>query len=83
MLRIWATLTPEDALDLLDAGFADSSIRSYAVQCLTNISDDKLISYLLQLVQVRRSCLVLLLRRERPRLYLVPSSLATDSLLSS
>eukprot|EP00052_Salpingoeca_macrocollata_P004776 m.43448 g.43448 ORF g.43448 m.43448 type:complete len:1025 (+) comp14443_c0_seq1:121-3195(+) len=52
MLRLWAALRPEQALDLLDAGYADESIRSHAVQFLETMSDDKLISYLLQLVQV-------------------------------
>ena len=67
MLREWAALSPDDALDLLDAGFAHSvgfvgcyrlasdcpqAIRSYAVGCLSILSDDRLISYLLQLTQV-------------------------------
>jgi phosphatidylinositol-4,5-bisphosphate 3-kinase len=52
MLRLWAALTPEDALELLDVGFSDEMIRRHAVAALETLADDKLISYLLQLVQV-------------------------------
>eukprot|EP00043_Microstomoeca_roanoka_P011821 m.111667 g.111667 ORF g.111667 m.111667 type:complete len:1032 (-) comp15307_c1_seq1:217-3312(-) len=52
MLKLWAALSPEDALELLDAFFADQTIRAHAVQYLEPISDDQLLSYLLQLVQV-------------------------------
>jgi hypothetical protein len=37
---------------LLDAKFADANVRKYAVDCLQSLSDDLLISFLLQLVQV-------------------------------
>lgn len=52
MLRLWAPLTPEHALDLLDAGFMDAHIRAHAVKALEDLNDNKLISYLLQLTQV-------------------------------
>eukprot|EP00053_Salpingoeca_punica_P012500 m.111953 g.111953 ORF g.111953 m.111953 type:complete len:1024 (-) comp15963_c0_seq1:1685-4756(-) len=52
MLRLWAALSPEDALELLDAGYPDEMIRRHAVAALETLTDDKLISYLLQLVQV-------------------------------
>lgn len=52
MLRNWAPLTPEDALEILDSGFADQTIRAHAVNFLEHMGDDKLASYLLQLVQV-------------------------------
>eukprot|EP01147_Barroeca_monosierra_P009776 gene9776-1976_t len=54
MLKLWAPLQPEDALELLDAAFADQTIRLHAVQYLEPISDDQLLSYLLQLVQVMK-----------------------------
>ena len=37
---------------LLDAQFADSRVREYAVRCLEKLSDVELSDYLLQLVQV-------------------------------
>jgi hypothetical protein len=52
MLRLWAPLTPEDALDLLDVTFMDEQIRTHAVNALRGLSDNKLIAYLLQLTQV-------------------------------
>eukprot|EP00051_Salpingoeca_urceolata_P008583 m.107159 g.107159 ORF g.107159 m.107159 type:complete len:1015 (-) comp15835_c0_seq1:121-3165(-) len=52
MLRLWTRLEPEEAIELLDAGFADASIRSYAVRCLESMGDDRLLAYLTQLVQV-------------------------------
>lgn len=52
MLRLWAALKPEEALDLLDAAYGDQSIRAYAVQCLDQMTDEKLQTFLLQLVQV-------------------------------
>lgn len=52
MLEMWKDITPELAVELLDAGFADQSIRAHAVTALQTMSDEKLISYLLQLVQV-------------------------------
>lgn len=45
-------LPPEQALQLLDFKFADSIVRSYAVQCLDQCSDTELGLYSLQLIQV-------------------------------
>jgi phosphatidylinositol-4,5-bisphosphate 3-kinase len=44
---------PIDALELLDAKFADAAVRQYAVECLDELSNEQLGDYLLQLVQVR------------------------------
>lgn len=55
MLRLWKPLDKEDALGLLDCGFADSATRSHAVALLKRVlADDTetLLMYLLQLVQV-------------------------------
>ena len=52
MLRAWAPLKPLAALELLDAKFADESIRSHAVRCLEAISDGELADLVLQLTQV-------------------------------
>eukprot|EP01133_Synstelium_polycarpum_P007425 gene7425-8686_t len=51
LLSIWAPLTPEDALELLDVKFADELVREYAVNCLRSLTDTELTLYLLQLVQ--------------------------------
>lgn len=52
MLKAWSTLKAEDALELLDAAFSHRDIRSHAVESLESMDNDKLLSYLLQLVQV-------------------------------
>jgi phosphatidylinositol-4,5-bisphosphate 3-kinase catalytic subunit alpha/beta/delta len=44
-------LSPEDALELLDAPFGDSAVRMYAVERISNLSDDLIKMYMLQLVQ--------------------------------
>ncbi|XP_030764148.1 phosphatidylinositol 4,5-bisphosphate 3-kinase catalytic subunit delta isoform-like isoform X2 [Sitophilus oryzae] len=41
----------EKALELLDYAYADQVVRSFAVQCLQDMSDEDLLLYLLQLVQ--------------------------------
>ncbi|XP_014289821.1 phosphatidylinositol 4,5-bisphosphate 3-kinase catalytic subunit delta isoform [Halyomorpha halys] len=51
LLNKWPLLPPERALELLDYAYADQSVRSYAVKCLSKVSDDDLSLYLLQLVQ--------------------------------
>ena len=52
LLADWGTLEPKDALELLDARYADERVRMYAVQCLDAMSDEELELYMLQLVQV-------------------------------
>jgi phosphatidylinositol-4,5-bisphosphate 3-kinase len=43
---------PSDALELLDAKFADERVRQFAVECLEQMTDSELSDYLLQLIQV-------------------------------
>ena len=52
LLNDWARLTPRDALELLDAPYADERVRDYAVKCLSAMTDEELELYMLQLVQV-------------------------------
>lgn len=51
LLCQWPMLRAEQALELLDYAYADSTVRSFAVRCLEEISDEDLSLYLLQLVQ--------------------------------
>ena len=51
-LLSWSPLKPVDALELLDAKFADMHIRKYAVSRLEEMRDSELAGYVLQLVQV-------------------------------
>ncbi|KAK4875877.1 hypothetical protein RN001_012299 [Aquatica leii] len=51
LLQEWPLLSVEKALELLDYAYADHEVRSFAVKCLVNISDEDLLLYLLQLVQ--------------------------------
>ncbi|XP_077998659.1 phosphatidylinositol 4,5-bisphosphate 3-kinase catalytic subunit beta isoform-like [Glandiceps talaboti] len=51
LLQIWTKLEPEQALELLDYQYADDSVRSFAVECLKDFSDEQLVQYPLQLVQ--------------------------------
>lgn len=52
LLDEWETLTPKQALELLDAHYPDERVRSYAVDCLRPLPDDELAEFVLQLVQV-------------------------------
>uniref|UniRef100_A0A1A7YDR8 phosphatidylinositol-4,5-bisphosphate 3-kinase n=1 Tax=Iconisemion striatum TaxID=60296 RepID=A0A1A7YDR8_9TELE len=54
LLQIWPKLSPRDALELLDFNYPDQYVREYAVRCLRDMSDEELLQYLLQLVQVLR-----------------------------
>ncbi len=51
MLKIWAPMKPEDAVTLLDAKFPDQEVRLYAIERISEFSDDDLFLYLLELVQ--------------------------------
>ncbi|XP_035787665.1 phosphatidylinositol 4,5-bisphosphate 3-kinase catalytic subunit delta isoform-like [Anopheles albimanus] len=51
LLQEWPKLPVERALELLDYAYADNNVRRYAVHCLSDIEDDELLLYLLQLVQ--------------------------------
>ena len=52
LLSIWNPVYPDDALQLLDAQFANRKVREFAVHCLDKLSDEHLKDYLLQLIQV-------------------------------
>ncbi|GIY91475.1 phosphatidylinositol 4,5-bisphosphate 3-kinase catalytic subunit beta isoform [Caerostris extrusa] len=51
LLQRWPPMTPYKTLELLDYTHPDPLVRSFAVRCLRNISNDELSLYLLQLVQ--------------------------------
>lgn len=50
-MQQWPKLPVEKALELLDYAYADQNVRSFAVRCLMDVSDEDLSLYLLQLVQ--------------------------------
>ncbi|XP_010001245.1 PREDICTED: LOW QUALITY PROTEIN: phosphatidylinositol 4-phosphate 3-kinase C2 domain-containing subunit gamma [Chaetura pelagica] len=52
MLRTWIFSNPLEALGLLTFSFPDQDIRRAAVQQIENLSNDELLTYLPQLVQV-------------------------------
>lgn len=47
----WPKLGVERALELLDYAYADLTVRTFAVKCLKDVSDEDLSLFLLQLVQ--------------------------------
>lgn len=51
LLQKWPPISVERALELLDYGYADQTVRRYAVNCLKRVQDEELLLYLLQLVQ--------------------------------
>jgi hypothetical protein len=51
LLQDWPAMGPVDALQLLDAQFANRKVREYAVRCLDRLDDQELKDFLLQLVQ--------------------------------
>ncbi|NWH37020.1 P3C2G kinase, partial [Chloropsis hardwickii] len=52
LLRAWSFSSPLEALGLLTFSFPDQDIRRAAVQQIENVSNDELLEYLPQLVQV-------------------------------
>uniref|UniRef100_A0AAQ5XH59 phosphatidylinositol-4,5-bisphosphate 3-kinase n=1 Tax=Amphiprion ocellaris TaxID=80972 RepID=A0AAQ5XH59_AMPOC len=52
LLRHWPDLPAISALELLDYSFPDPAVRSFTIRCLKKLSDDELLQYLIQLVQV-------------------------------
>lgn len=52
LLIEWAPITPVEALELLDARFADQEVRKYAVSHLEELTNAEVEDYLLQLCQV-------------------------------
>eukprot|EP00163_Fabomonas_tropica_P021263 TRINITY_DN3727_c0_g1_i2.p1 TRINITY_DN3727_c0_g1~~TRINITY_DN3727_c0_g1_i2.p1 ORF type:complete len:864 (-),score=149.89 TRINITY_DN3727_c0_g1_i2:265-2856(-) len=54
LLRDWARPDFDDALELLSSQFHEGTVRGYAVDLLSQASDDALLTFLLQLVQALR-----------------------------
>ncbi|EGG24544.1 phosphatidylinositol-4,5-diphosphate 3-kinase [Cavenderia fasciculata] len=52
LMKEWAELKPVQALELMDAKFADSEVRSFAIQTLKQFTDSEFSDFLLQLSQV-------------------------------
>eukprot|EP00727_Mastigamoeba_balamuthi_P006638 m51a1_g2595 putative phosphatidylinositol 3- (1445) ;mRNA; r:440263-446902 len=52
LIEIWDPLKPHQAMELLDAKFADMRVRQFAVRCLEGFTDSEVSTYLLQLIQV-------------------------------
>uniref|UniRef100_A0A667WL72 phosphatidylinositol-4,5-bisphosphate 3-kinase n=1 Tax=Myripristis murdjan TaxID=586833 RepID=A0A667WL72_9TELE len=52
LLRNWPDLPALHALELLDYSFPDPTVRAFTIRCLRKLSDDELLQYLIQLVQV-------------------------------
>ena len=50
-IKRWAKLDPEDAISLLDARYPDTFVREYAVSILSEMTDDLLNLYMLQMCQ--------------------------------
>jgi hypothetical protein len=50
-LKKWERLDPEDAICLLDAKFPDTSVREYAISIISEMTDDLVSMYILQLSQ--------------------------------
>nr|XP_022907614.1 phosphatidylinositol 4,5-bisphosphate 3-kinase catalytic subunit delta isoform [Onthophagus taurus]XP_022907621.1 phosphatidylinositol 4,5-bisphosphate 3-kinase catalytic subunit delta isoform [Onthophagus taurus] len=51
ILKEWPKIPVEKSLELLDYAYANEEVRSFAVKCLNDLSDDDILLYLLQLVQ--------------------------------
>lgn len=51
MLKQWTLISAEDALPMLDANFANESVRLYAVERVSTFSDDEIGLYMLELTQ--------------------------------
>lgn len=51
MMKIWAPMDVEDALELLSPNFTHPAVRKYAISRLQQAPDEDLTLYLLQLVQ--------------------------------
>lgn len=47
----WDIFDPLLAFELLDANISDSMVRTFAVDCIRQLSDEELVNYMLQLVQ--------------------------------
>lgn len=54
LIKEWSLISPQLAISLLDAPYPDAEIRSFAVRCLQQLSDDDLLLYMIQMVQALR-----------------------------
>ena len=52
LMEKWAPLQPMDALELLDARYADTKVRQHAIEAIDKMPDNELKNCILQLVQV-------------------------------
>ncbi len=52
LMKVWEPIAPESAIELLDSYFADLDVRTYAVERLELLTDNQVMDFLLQLVQV-------------------------------
>uniref|UniRef100_A0A3P9PM09 phosphatidylinositol-4,5-bisphosphate 3-kinase n=1 Tax=Poecilia reticulata TaxID=8081 RepID=A0A3P9PM09_POERE len=52
LLKSWPELPAIQALELLDYSFPDPAVRYFTIRCLKKLSDNELLQYLIQLVQV-------------------------------
>jgi hypothetical protein len=52
LMERWAPLAPMDALELLDARYADTRVRQHAIEAVNKMKDNELKNCILQLVQV-------------------------------
>tara|TARA_R110002050_G_scaffold292311_1_gene447587 strand:- start:2465 stop:3121 length:657 start_codon:yes stop_codon:yes gene_type:complete len=59
LLRVWTKPSPTQAIELLDARYADPTVREYAVKILGNMPDGDLEDILLQFTQVHNSLIFL------------------------
>lgn len=51
LLEMWDKPSPVKAMSLLDAKYPDRIVREYAVNCLSDFTDEEIMLYLLQLIQ--------------------------------
>lgn len=51
LLKTWTKMQPEDAISLLKSEYPDENIRLYAVQRISQISDDDIVLYMPQFTQ--------------------------------
>lgn len=50
MLKIWEPMKPAEAITLLDAHFGDEAVRMYAVERISEMVDEELSLYMMELV---------------------------------
>lgn len=56
LLNEWSDIKPNVAIELLNAAYFDIEVRRFAIKCLSKyMKDEDIQSYLLQLVQVKKT----------------------------